>query len=431
MNARYWIPVPRLCGSGLRQPGMTKDSLSSFPRRRESRILSAILLGLYAHMLPAQDFSKLDAAAGKALFERNWVAAPASTAAADGLGPYYTARSCAACHANGGGSSDISALNLIIDDPVYGHLLQPRAVTGMVTEAVVSVTWEQADTQQLADGTTIHLHAPAVTVSEWQYGDASRSINLRRAPTLQGLAALERIPQQQLLSLADPDDRNADGISGRVPAGRFGWKSSTRTLREQVAHALSLDLGLSTSLFPLPQGDCTEHQPACLARTTEATGDPLEAPDTVLNLLLTYLQTLLPPPSPAANTEGAALFAELGCPACHVPQLDSENQVLHPYSDLLLHDMGSGLADTANAALMDSRPELANHANTQSAESNEWRTPPLWELSQTSRFLHDARAATLEEAILWHGGEAQVAREAYARLNAAKRALLQQWLLGL
>ncbi|MEY4640615.1 MAG: hypothetical protein RLZZ227_609 [Pseudomonadota bacterium] len=380
--------------------------------RWESRILAAILVALSAQQLPAQDLSRLDAAAGKALFERNWVAAPASTTAADGLGPYYTARSCAACHADGAGSADISALNLVIDDPVYGHLLQPRAVTGMAAEARAQVTWNTVRTELLSEGTVVQLRAASVTVSEWQYGPSSLPINLRRAPALGGLAALEHIAPDRVQLLADEEDRDGDGISGRLPRGRFGWTAATPLLREQVARALSADLGLSTSVFGGGEGDCTAHQATCQQQVHPGE-DPLEAPDTVLDLLLAYLRTLPAPASPIADSPGATLFSELGCKACHVPAPDSAQPQLRPYSDLLLHDMGSGLADAGPAG------------------ASEWRTAPLWGLRQNAGFLHDGRARTLDEAILWHDGEAQPARDAYRRLNADQRTLLHTWLLGL
>lgn len=368
-------------------------------------------------LLCAQDFAALDAASGQALFERNWVAAPASTAAADGLGPYYNARSCAACHQGGGGSSEVSALNLVVDDPVYGHLLQLRAITGMLPEARVELMYEPAETLALPDGTKVVLSKPRLAVSDLQYGVLMNPVSVRRAPALAGLALLEQVPATQLQALADPDDHDGDGISGRIPGGRFGWTASVATLREQIARALSLDIGLGSSLFPEAAGDCTSVQAECLQAARAVTGDTLEAPDIVLNLLLTYLQSLPPPQSSFAEPEqDAALFAELGCPACHSPQLQADGQLLHPYTDLLLHDMGAGLADVADSP---------------SVNAAEWRTAPLWGLGRHTRFLHDGRATNMEEAILWHGGEAGASAAAYRNLNAGQRERLHQWLLGL
>lgn len=374
------------------------------------------LLLLSAPVLHAQDFSALDPAAGKALFERNWIAAPASTAATDGLGPYYNARSCAACHADGGGSAALEAMSLAVEDPVYGWQLQLRAVPGMQPEARAELSYHDAEALAFADGAVVQLHVAQVELSALQFGPLTRAVTLRRAPALGGVGLLEDVPGWQLLALADADDRNGDGISGRLPAngGRFGWKAAAPTLRHQSALALSRDLGLGSPLAPAAAGDCTQRQNVCLDAARALTGDPFEASATVLDLLVSYLKTLPPPPSPA-GAAGAALFSGLGCAACHAPQLQTAaGATIHPYTDLLLHDMGPGLAGGWD-------PEAAV----------EWRTAPLWGLGQLSRYLHDGRAANLDEAILWHGGEAGASAAAYRQLNGAERAVLQAWLLGL
>jgi CxxC motif-containing protein (DUF1111 family) len=397
--------------------GLQCNEPSSFPRRRESSVFAIFLLFALNSSLSAQDFSALDAAAGQALFERNWVMAPASTAATDGLGPYYNARSCFACHADGGGGDDaLTSMNLFVGNAAYGELLQLRAVTGMEPEARAELVYEPAATVTLPDGSEVELRKPRIALSEMQHGELSFISSLRRAPALAGLALLEQVPLAQLQQLADPDDRDGDGISGRIAEGkgRFGWKASAASLREQVARALSLDLGLGSSLFPAPAGDCTEQQLACHDAARSITGDPLEAPDTVVNLLLAYLQTLSPPAPVPVTGQGAELFTTLGCPACHTPQLDAAGQTLQPFTDLLLHDLGPGLG-----------------AAPESAAAAEWRTAPLWGLGRSSHFLHDGRAASLAEALLWHGGEAAPSAEAYRRLNAGQRAVLHQWLLGL
>lgn len=366
--------------------------------------------------LPAQDFSALDAAAGHALFERNWVAAPASPAASDGLGPYYNARSCAACHADGaGGDATLATMNLVVGDPVYGDILQLRAVTGMKSEVQAELALTVVEQVLLPGGAVVDLSRPTLLLSGLRHGHDAATLaaatSLRRAPNLHGLALLERVPLEQLQAHADPDDHDNDGISGRLAAhtGRFGWRGTASTLREQVARALSLDLGLGTPQFPSAAGDCTEQQLDCRAAARAVTGDAVEAPAIVIDLLLAYLGSL---PSPATPTvgEGATVFAELGCAACHAPQVDVADQQLHPFSDLLLHDMGPGLAD---------------------AGGSEWRTAPLWNLGKSERLLHDGRAASLDEAVLWHGGEASASSEAYRKLNPPQRAVLHDWLLGL
>jgi CxxC motif-containing protein (DUF1111 family) len=251
-------------------------------------------------------------------------------------------------------------------------------------------------------------------------------VSVRRAPTLAGLAALQRISAEQLRALADPDDSNGDGISGRVallPAGssgaaigRFGWKAAVPDLRTQIARALSLDLGLGSPLLPSAAGDCTWSQTLCLDAAQAATGEALEAPELVVTLLQTYLESLPLPSAPSPTGRGAALFTALGCVACHTAQMPLGVEILNPYSDLLLHDLG---------------PDLADGLVQGAASGSEWRTAPLWGLGQASAFLHDGRATSLPAAILWHGGEAAASVAAYRELNAAQTQLLHDWLLGL
>src|SRR5690606_8365951 len=186
---------------------------------------------------------------------------------------------------------------------------------------------------------------------------------LRRAPSLSGLAMLDQVPFEVLEARADPDDRDGDGISGRMARdeGRFGWSAETATLREQVARALSLDPGRGSPLFPSAAGDCTQQQQACLDAASMQTGDAFEAPDLVLDLLLSYLAALPPPSAPSMKGEGVELFSTLGCANCHTPQPDPSQPKVQAYSDLLLHDLGDGLASAGN---------------------REWRTAPLWVSSE-------------------------------------------------
>lgn len=365
------------------------------------------ILALLSPALQAQDFSALDVPAGKALFERNWVQAPASASAADGLGPYFNARSCEACHRGGGaGVATLATMNLVVDDPLYGHMLQLRAVPGLTPEVAAELTYEVADSVAFADGTTVSLQRPRIVAN---VAIAPRA-SLRRAPALAGLARLEQVPLAALQALADPDDSDGDGISGKVARGRFGWKAEAANLHEQVARALSLDLGLGNPLFPSAAGDCTLQQTACHEAARAETGAALEAPELVLGLLVTYLQSLPAPAAPTPGGEGAELFARLGCQSCHTAELAGDVGTLRPYTDLLLHDLGPGLA---------------------AGSDPDWRTAPLWGMGESGPFLHDGRAGSLAEAIFWHAGEAENAREAYQHLNSAQRAVLHAWLLGL
>jgi CxxC motif-containing protein (DUF1111 family) len=396
--------------------------LSGLPRRRPGSgggvfaiLVALAVLHPFTH---AQDFSELNPAAGKALFERNWVPAPASTAASDGLGPHFNARSCAACHKNGGaGDITLSQMNLLLRDSAhavqYGDMLQLRAVPGLQPEVRAELTYEVATQVSLGDGTTVELLQPALTLDA---GAESTTLlahtSLRRAPALHGLAALDRLPLEVLNARADPNDENGDGISGRLAdgAGRFGWTADTATLREQVARALRLDLGLASPLFPSAAGDCTPQQQACLEAARMQTGGEPEVSELVLDLLMDYLAALPLPSAPLVEAEGAELFAALGCARCHVPQPDPAQAHIQAYSDLLLHDLGRGLASAGNS---------------------EWRTAPLWNLQEGARLLHDGRARNLDEAVLWHGGEAAASVQAYQKLNSKQLARLRAWLLGL
>jgi CxxC motif-containing protein (DUF1111 family) len=253
-----------------------------------------------------------------------------------------------------------------------------------------------------------------------------------------GLGLLEQVPAEDIFARADPNDADSDGISGRpshvldpesgaLMVGRFGWKAGAATIRAQSASAFAGDIGISTPLVMSPQGDCTRGQPACFELPTgeqERLGKS-EAPDPVLDLVTFYSQTVGVPQRRDVDAPGVLRgkeqFYTLGCADCHTPKFvtsrDAPNpahrfQLIWPYTDLLLHDMGEGLADH--------RPEG-------DADGYEWRTPPLWGIGLTETvsghtfFLHDGRARSLVEAILWHGGEAQAARDGFAGLEKSAR----------
>ena len=388
-------------------------------------------IGLYLLTGPAawaQDFSALDPALGKALFERNWVAAPASTTSADGLGPYYNARSCAACHPRGGGSAESAHFNYLSADARYGQTLQTRAIAGLAAEARIAldyVPWQQII---LDDGHTVTLSRPELRVSALAQGELRSGVSPRQVPLLAGLAVLDRVDVTVLQALADPADHNGDGISGRVAwladgqAGRFGWQAGIASLRAQVERALSLDLGLSTAALPAAAGDCSASQQACQRAAAPQQNVP-EVSEQMLDLLLAWLRSLPPPPGPSPlEAPGGQVFEALGCSGCHVPtlpvgqQLAGQQKKVAAYTDLLLHDLGPGLAAQVDIGV---------------ARPGEWRTAPLWGLAQRQRYLHDGRAANLDEAIFWHDGEAAASVAAYRALAAERRALLRDWLLGL
>ncbi len=399
----------------------------------------------------------LDFRLGQALFERTWVAAPASTDSADGLGPLYNARSCAGCHPGGGrgrawgpdgGPGPALVLHLGLPpadsaqsrprpEPHYGSQLQPLALPGQTAEGRLVLAWSETRVQ-LPDGTQVALRRPTPSIGDPGYGplDPQALRSLRLAPTLTGLGDLEAIPEAQILAQADPQDSNGDGISGRAnrvptpapaapapggPAlGRFGWKAGQPRLAGQVDLAFALDLGLSNPSHPQATGDCTPSQTACLAAPGGASPrhGGFEVGPEVAALVAGYVRALPAPPrrdpeDPRVQ-DGGASFRALGCGACHSPDLGPGGL----YTDLLLHDLGEGLADGWTEG---------------EASGSEWRTVPLRGLGATATgaWLHDGRARTMLEAILWHGGEAQASRDAVIALSTYSRANLLRFLESL
>lgn len=391
---------------------------------------------------------------GNSFFKGNWVIAPASTEDRDGLGPFFNAASCSSCHFKDGrgrppgddlphaaglllrlGRPGVTAHGAPRPDPVYGDQLQPMALPGIRPEAELRVAYTEVP-GQYADGTPFHLRRPAYTVADPAYGALEGDLltSPRVAPALIGVGLLESVPEARLVALADPDDADGDGVSGRpnrvhavgsdTPAiGRFGWKANQPTVKQQVAAAFVGDIGITSTLFP--EENATVHQED--ARQRPVGGSP-ELDDRTLDFVSFYTRTLAVParrnPEAPEVQRGRELFQAAGCAACHVPRHDTgddpsfpelSRQTIFPYTDLLLHDMGEGLAD--------GRPDFE-------ADGREWRTPPLWGLGLQQRvnghrlLLHDGRARGVAEAILWHGGEAETSREAFRRLDAPDREAL-------
>ena len=398
---------------------------------------------------------------GNAIFNRNWVTAPSSTEGIDGLGPTFNATACAACHFKDGrgqppATPEDPALSLLfrlsipgqdeyggpLGDPVYGGQLQPRSILGVPAEGQVAITYTTRD-GSYADGTPYSLQEPHYALTNLAYGDPQPGLMMspRVAPAMIGLGLLEAIPDSTLEALADPDDANGDGISGRVNhvwdtehhevrVGRFGWKANQPSLRQQNAAAFLGDIGITSDLYPVT--NCTPAQSACFdapsGGSPELTTDKFE--------FVTYYSRLLAVParrdvSAPEVLHGRDLFRAAGCMGCHVGRMETgdvedmpelAHQVIFPYSDLLLHDMGPDLADN--------RPDFE-------ATGSEWRTPPLWGIglvatvNRHTRFLHDGRARSLEETILWHGGEAERSRDHFRSLSADERAALLRFLNSL
>ncbi|MEQ8825544.1 MAG: di-heme oxidoredictase family protein [Filomicrobium sp.] len=406
---------------------------------------------------------------GNAFFRKIWVSSPASTKSSDGLGPLYNARACQHCHLKDGRGhppesnwpdDDTVSMFLrlsippqteeqrrhlserriaVVPEPTYGGQLQDLAVQGHAGEGRMHITYEPLPVA-LKDGTVVELRKPSYKITNLGYGPLhpETMISPRVAPTMLGLGLLEAIPEQAIRAQADPDDENGDGISGRVSEvwsvaqksvtlGRFGWKAGNPTVRQQSAGAFAGDMGLSTPMVRKPSGDCTARQQFCLGAPNgeNKEKDTPEITAKMMDFLTFYALNLAVPARRNADApevrQGQKLFNDLGCAWCHTPthvtgefpeSPNLSNQRIWPYTDLLLHDMGEGLADN--------RPEGV-------ASGREWRTAPLWGIGLTKTvsghtyFLHDGRARSIEEAILWHGGEAQAARDGYATLSKKER----------
>jgi CxxC motif-containing protein (DUF1111 family) len=400
---------------------------------------------------------------GNTLFNENWVAAPASAKARDGLGPLFHARSCSGCHELDGrgrppepGEPMTSLLLRVslpgttaegapVPEPSYGGQLATRALAGLEPEVTAEITWRELPLT-FPDGTARTLRAPSYAITQWHYGPPAEGWRLgpRVAPSVFGLGLLEAVPEEVIAKWADPDDADGDGISGRMnrvwnPAtqraelGRFGWKANTATLPQQIADALRNDMGLTSPLARTENHTAAQTAVAAFPSGNDAP-DNLEISAVMLDQLTHYVRTLAPPARRQAYDktvrDGQRHFHAIGCADCHrptlttgpaaLPELSGHN--IHPYTDLLLHDLGEGLADGRDDYL---------------ATGREWRTPPLWGLGlqQTvnghERLLHDGRANGPEEAILWHDGEARRAREAYQALPAPEREKLLRFLRSL
>ncbi|HVO03613.1 MAG TPA: di-heme oxidoredictase family protein [Candidatus Cybelea sp.] len=399
-----------------------------------------------------QDMKALDFEIGRALFDREWAPAPASTEAADGLGPLFNARSCNACHPGGGRGVPFDKSGAVLaallfrlgghsadyTDPIYGRQIQTGGVAGLAAEARALVSFEKS-TVTLKDGTAVTLRKPVPRLAQLGEGRLASAtvISPRLATAIDGIGLLQRIPEDEILGRADPTDEDADGVSGRpnrvidrvtgtTAIGRFGWKAGEAELQAQDAKALNLDIGLSNPVFPDAYGDCTKPETRCHAMPNGASPqfDNLEVPASLTRLIDRFVaEAVLPAsttPTPADVAQGRDVFMEVGCEACHRASFDlpaAEGlpaRTIAPYSDLLLHDMGPGLAD---------------HMVEGEASGREWRTAPLWGIGAASQkdgvgLLHDGRARSILEAILWHDGEAKKARQRVEALSREDRQAL-------
>jgi len=390
---------------------------------------------------------------GRALVRQSWIVAPSKDSRFAGLGPLYNRLACISCHPrNGRGvppeSADERMLSMLVrlsipgasqhggpkPHSAYGDQLNEEGIPGVPGEGRAALHWEEASRVMLSGGDEVILRRPRLEFRELAYGPLDPVLTSPRVgQQLVGLGLLEAIPNSTLLGLAKQS--KPDGVRGRVnrvwnpstlrmEVGRFGFKSNMPTLRAQSAGAFVGDLGITSSLFP--RENCTDVQTAC--RRAPSGGHP-ELTNAQLDDVEFYLAHLAVPSrrdvAQPLVREGEAHFAALGCVHCHRPNLETAKRHrfhrlsglrIAPYTDLLIHDLGDGLSD--------GRPDYL-------ASGNEWRTPPLWGLGlseivgDSPRYLHDGRARTLNEAILWHGGEANVARSRFVALSPdGRKALL-------
>jgi CxxC motif-containing protein (DUF1111 family) len=380
---------------------------------------------------------------GDLTFNNSFVTSPAPVN--PGLGPIFNNTSCGNCHHSDGigiptaGQLESSLLLRIslpgvdahggpLPVPGYGLQVQDKAVYGKVPEATVNIAYTY-QTFSFADGTTYELRTPTYTLSNL-YAPISGSYLLspRLAPPMFGLGLLENVPESEIVSFADPNDANGDGIKGHpnyvfdvttqsMQLGRFGWKANTASVLTQVATAFNQDMGVTSSILPVESSYGQSQY--------DGLKDDPELPDSLLHAVKYYAQTLAVPArrivtDPVAK-RGEQLFMLAKCGVCHRQTLTTavnvafpaiSNQVIHPYTDMLVHDMGPGLADN--------RPD--NRANGQ-----EWRTAPLWgvglftTVNNPGYFLHDGRARTITEAIMWHGGEAAPSQAYFSNLSTSDR----------
>ncbi|MEM6387584.1 MAG: di-heme oxidoredictase family protein [Pseudomonadota bacterium] len=417
---------------------------------------------------------ELDFKVGNGLFKKLWVSSPSSTLASDGLGPLYNARSCQRCHLKDGrghppedaDDSTVSMLMRIsipggdapaeiedylatLPDPNYGGQIQDLTVAGHNAEGKLAITYTEEEIT-LSGGEVVSLRHPTYTIENTGYGalHPDAMLSPRVAPQMIGLGLLDAIPAGDILANADPDDADGNGISGRaqivmsaeygVPMlGRFGLKAGQPSVWEQSADAFKGDIGISTTLHPAGYGDCTAAQTKCQTAPhgNTAIHDNAEIGDEALEFVTFYSSNLGVPARRYVDDpevlKGKQVFYETGCIACHTPKfvthrLEDQNeqsfQLIWPYTDLLLHDMGPGLADN--------RPEAR-------ANGQEWRTPPLWGIGLTEQvsghtyFLHDGRARSLLEAVLWHGGEAEAQKQEVITMPPEDRNALIRFLESL
>jgi CxxC motif-containing protein (DUF1111 family) len=400
-----------------------------------------------------------DFAFGNKMFNTNWVTAPSSVKSLDGLGPLFNRVACSQCHLRDGQGRAPHGLDEMMDSmlvrfsvkgqdehggpkghSIYGGQLSDRAIFGSKPEARVMVSWqEQSGTYP--DGQSYSLRKPLYKF-EFNYGDPGKFMySPRVAPAVFGLGLLEALTDEAILANEDVEDKDGDGISGKanygwdaptqkMALGRFGWKATSPTLLHQNSGAALGDMGLTSTYQPAENHSAK----ISLLNGADATED-FDISEQQLAKMTFYIRNLsVPARRDMQNKEallGEKIFQEISCSSCHTETFTTSddfeleymrNQQIYPYSDMLLHDMGEDLADK--------RPDFL-------ADGQEWRTQPLWGLglhgmvNGNAFYLHDGRARSIEEAILWHGGEADASRENFKNLSRKERQALLKFLKSL
>lgn len=397
---------------------------------------------------------------GNSFFRQSWVSSPASTTARDGLGPYFNAVSCSSCHfkdgrgrppAFDGETARGLLLRLSTDgfhtngssnpDSMYGGQLQDNAILGQTVKGGFKITYQDI-VETFDDGTTVILKKPIYQFVNLGFGPMAGNLKVspRIANQILGLGLLDAIPESTILSFADVNDANGDGISGKPnyvhdiqsntqKLGRFGWKANQPSVLQQVAAAFSGDMGITSHLFP------NENCPPGVDCNAIPNGGTPEISDDNLNKVAIYSLTLAVPARRNYNNQdvlkGKKTFETIGCASCHIPKMQTgnnypiaafRNQTIRPYTDMLLHNMGDALGDNSNDFL---------------ATGNEWRTPALWGIGLIetvnghTNLMHDGRAKNITEAILWHGGEASTSKNKFKQLPVKEREDLLKFLNSL
>ena len=425
---------------------------------------------------------------GNAFFKQPWVVAPASTDSRDGLGALFNVAACQSCHIKDGrghapmnAEDDADSLLLRLSmpattdeqrqqlqdsliekvvHPMYGGQLQDRGIQGVPAEARIAVQWTDK-LVTFADGHVETLRAPTFNLTNPGYGafDDAMMVSPRVALPMIGLGLLEQIPDDDIKKQANNKGNSdisgkfnwvMDPQTGKRALGRFGWKAGQTKLITQNQSAFNEDMGLTSNIRP--HESCMPTQTACLNATTGADEQgngkpPVEVNDDVAKFVEFYTRNLAVPHRRNADDKlvlaGKKRFYDMGCQSCHTPRyqlpktdddhLEQHGQVIYPYTDLLLHDMGDDLADRTIAGKLPPKDAQVEFL----ANSYEWRTPALWGvgLAQTvdpqATFLHDGRARTLMEAVLWHGGEAEKQQQQVLKLDKQGRAELNAFLKSL